>query len=72
MNRHPIDLPLFWSAGQAAMVLDYLDKLRDLIWESYGEEIITLRTGELDNADQLEENQCRFEFPYGADQSDDE
>lgn len=65
MNQRTIDLPLFWSAGQAATVLDYLDRLRDLIWDTYGEDIIALRTGEHEG-DELPDDQCRFEFENGC------
>lgn len=29
-----------WTADEAYLVISFLDELRDLVWESYGEEII--------------------------------
>ncbi len=43
MNTEGIDVAFYWSAQEAATILDYLDRLRDLIWEYYAEDIKELR-----------------------------
>ena len=32
-------LRTYWSAGEAHTVFEFLDELKELIWEVYGEEI---------------------------------
>ena len=39
MNTKVIDVAFYWSAQEAATILGYLDRLRDLIWEYYAEDI---------------------------------
>ncbi|ASJ71637.1 hypothetical protein [Granulosicoccus antarcticus] len=43
MNIKALDVAYYWSPREAAAILDYLDRLRDLVWDLYGEEIIELR-----------------------------
>lgn len=69
MNMKALDVAYYWSPREAAAILDYLDRLRDLVWELYGEEIIELRQAEVDeesvggsNGDVLRESQQRFIF----------
>ena len=33
----------FWNAGEAHNVIEFLDILRDELWETYGERIIAMR-----------------------------
>jgi hypothetical protein len=69
MNMKALDVAYYWSPREAAAILDYLDRLRDLVWELYGEEIIELRQAEVDeesvggsNGDVMCETQQRFVF----------
>jgi hypothetical protein len=32
-------LTTYWTTGEAATVIDFLDTLRDALWETYGEQI---------------------------------
>ncbi len=35
-------LTTYWTADQADTVVAFLDELRDLLWETYGEQIIEM------------------------------
>ena len=43
-----------WSADEAHTVITFLDELRDLLWETCGEQIIEMRRQDDINADQPE------------------
>jgi len=64
MNPEGIDVAFYWSAKEAATILDYLDRLRDLIWEYYAEDIKELRYQEdlAHAAEQAHECQQAFSF----------
>ncbi len=36
----PCRMPTYWEAQEALSVITFLDELRDLLWASYGEEIM--------------------------------
>ena len=36
-------LTTYWNAEQAETVITFLDELKDLLWEVYGEEITDMR-----------------------------
>lgn len=46
MNRQALDVAFYWTPEEAAAILDYLDRLRDQVWEHYGDDIIELRGAE--------------------------
>lgn len=64
MNRKGIDVAFYWSAQEAATILDYLDRLRDLIWEYYAEDIKELRYREVlaQTAEGASEDQQELSF----------
>ncbi|MCP5407935.1 MAG: hypothetical protein H6963_01395 [Chromatiaceae bacterium] len=33
----------YWTLGEASTVIDFLDTLRDTLWETYGEEITRMQ-----------------------------
>lgn len=35
-------LTTYWTLDEAATVIDFLDTLRDALWETYGEHITTM------------------------------
>lgn len=37
-----------WDAGDAHLVIEFLDELRDLLWTAYGEEIIATHQSEVE------------------------
>jgi len=39
MSERALDAAYYWSPNEAAAILEYLDRLRNLIWEMYGEDI---------------------------------
>ena len=64
MNTEGIDVAFYWRAQEAATILDYLDRLRDLIWEYYAEDIQELRYREAlaQAAEKAAEDQQAFSF----------
>jgi hypothetical protein len=38
-----------WDAGEAQMVIEFLDELRDVLWTVYGQEIIAMHVEDADN-----------------------
>ncbi len=54
-------LTTYWTVAEAATVIDFLDILRDALWESYGEEITRMHREACD--DRIRNtNQCELEF----------
>lgn len=43
MSKRCVDVAYYWTPREAAAVLDYLDRLRDCVWDMYQEDIIELR-----------------------------
>ena len=64
MSNKAIDVAFYWSPREAAAILDYLDRLRDLIWEYYEEDIKELRCREVeaDADERISEEQRAFLF----------
>ncbi len=54
-------LTTYWTADEAATVIDFLDMLRDALWETYGEQITTMHCDDDDNRTQ-DINQCELGF----------
>ena len=48
MNIRCVDAAYYWTPEEAGAIVDYLDRLRDTVWELYSEDIIDCRTPELD------------------------
>ena len=42
-------LKTYWDAGDAQMVIAFLDELKDVLWAAYGEEIIAMHVKNADN-----------------------
>lgn len=64
MSNKAIDVAFYWSPREAAAILDYLDRLRDLIWEYYEDDIKELRCREveLEAGEQTSDGQRAFTF----------
>ena len=43
MTMKIIRLTTYWTADQADTVVAFLDELRDMLWETYGDQIIEMR-----------------------------
>ena len=44
-------LTTYWTADQADTVVAFLDELRDMLWETYGDQIIEMRRSALANTE---------------------
>lgn len=42
-------LRTYWNAGDAELVIGFLDERRDVIWTAYGEEIIAMHVQDAGN-----------------------
>jgi hypothetical protein len=42
MSMKIMKLPAYWGAGDAQLVISFLDDLRDLLVDTYGDEIINM------------------------------
>lgn len=61
MTMHTTRLTTYWSTGEAATAIDFLDTLRDALWETYGEQITRMQREDYD--DRIRgTSQCEFEF----------
>ena len=54
-------LTTYWTVDEAATVIDFLDGLRDALWETYGEKITQMHREDYDNRAQ-DINQCELGF----------
>lgn len=45
-------LTTYWTIDEAAIAIDFLDRLRDVLWETYGEQITTMHREDYDNRTQ--------------------
>ena len=54
-------LTTYWSPAEAATAIEFLDLLREVLWETYGEEITAMHREAYD--DRIRDaHQCEFEF----------
>ena len=61
MTMNVTRLTTHWSLEEAATAIDFLDTLRDALWETYGEHITKMHRDAYD--DQIQDtNQREFEF----------
>ena len=51
----------YWTLDEAATAIDFLDRLRDALWETYGEQITRMHREDYDNHTQ-DINQCELGF----------
>ena len=61
MTMNTTHLTTYWTVDEAATVIDFLDTLRDALWETYGEQITRMHHEIYDDRIQ-DANQCEFEF----------
>lgn len=54
-------LTTYWSIAEAATAIEFLDLLREVLWETYGEEITQMQRENYDDRTR-DANQCEFEF----------
>ena len=61
MTMNSTRLTTYWSSDDAATVIDFLDLLRDALWETYGNQITQMYREAYDDRFQ-DPNQCELEF----------
>ena len=61
MTMNVTRLTTYWSAAEAATIIDFLDLIREALWETYGEEIIRMHREDYDDRTH-DANQYEFEF----------
>jgi hypothetical protein len=61
MTMNTTRLTMYWTAGEAATAIDFLDTLRDALWETYGEQITRMHWETCEEPIR-DTNQCEFEF----------
>ena len=49
MTMNVTRLTTYWTVAEAATVIDFLDILRDALWETYGEDIIKMHLEDHDD-----------------------
>ena len=49
MTMNVTRLTTYWSIDEAATAIDFLDRLRDALWETYGEQITKMHREAHDN-----------------------
>ena len=54
-------LTTYWTINEAATAIEFLDILRDALWETYGEQITDMHREAYDNRFQ-DINQCELGF----------
>ena len=61
MTMNVTRLTTYWTIDEAATAIDFLDILRDALWETYGEQITEMHREAYDNRFQ-DINQCELGF----------
>ena len=54
-------LTTYWGPAEAATAIEFLDLLREALWETYGEEIAQMHREDYDERIR-DTNQCEFAF----------
>ncbi len=66
MSMKVTRLYIYWTAEEAHTVIEFLDILRDQLWEAYGDEIVDMLRDASANQTQ-HEDQVAFEFDDDVD-----
>ncbi len=61
MSMKVMKLPAYWDAADAQLVISFLDDLRDLLVDTYGDEIIDIHQ-QLNENDARDEGQIELPF----------
>ena len=61
MTMNTTRLTTYWTTGEAATAIDFLDTLREALWETYGAQITQMHK-EACHDHIRNSNQCEFEF----------
>ena len=61
MSMKILKLPVYWNAADAQLVISFLDDLRDLLVDTYGDEIIEMHQ-QLARNKNLDDDQAELPF----------
>jgi len=61
MSMKIMKLPAYWDAGDAQLVISFLDDLRDVLVDTYGDEIIDMHRR---MAERSALNEDQIELPF--------
>ncbi len=61
MTMNVTRLTTYWSIAEAATAIEFLDILREALWETYGEQVTTMCREAYDHPIR-DPNQCEFDF----------
>ena len=61
MNIRCVDAAYYWTPEEAGAIVDYLDRLRDTVWEIYSDDIIDCRTPDPDEPEDPRQRHLRFD-----------
>ena len=61
MSMNTTRLVTYWNAGEAHDVIEFLDILRDQLWETYGDRIIAMR---LEAEEQRTEHEVQIQLAF--------
>ena len=64
MSMKIMKLPAYWDAADAHLVISFLDDLRDLLVDTYGDEIIDMHQQQLTENDTQDDGQIELPFNY--------
>ena len=61
MTMRFTQLTTYWNPEEAHTVIEFLDSLRDLLWATYGDEIIAMLKAESENNPDSDESDPGFD-----------
>ncbi len=61
MTMNVTRLTTYWTTGEAATAIDFLDTLREVLWETYGDQITQMHRAACDD-NSRDPNQVEFMF----------
>ncbi|WP_260294588.1 hypothetical protein [Sedimenticola hydrogenitrophicus] len=61
MSMKVTRLYTYWSPAEAQTIIEFLDRLRDQLWDTYGDQIISLLQ-EASVSQDVDELQAKLEF----------
>jgi hypothetical protein len=62
MSMKIMRLPAYWNAADAQLIISFIDDLRDLLVDTYGDEIIDMHQQQLTENDTQDDGQIELPF----------
>lgn len=66
MTMNITRLTTYWTVDEADMAIDLLDRLREALWETYGDQITQMQREAYDDRFQ-DTKQCELDFDFDDD-----